>query len=54
MSDSWSLENIRRPGFLRKVPEHKIIDNHKTGLCGHDDEIHINSQSGSQWDGFRI
>jgi len=52
---NWPLHNIAHPGFQRREPEHKII-NLKSLLptiTGHDDEIHINTQSGSQWDGFK-
>lgn len=46
---NWGLENIAAPGFSRLAPEHTIkpIAPHV-----HDDIIHINTQSGSQWDGF--
>lgn len=48
---NWGLENIARPGFSRLPPDHKIkaLD---PAAWAHDDELHINTQSGSQWDGF--
>jgi hypothetical protein len=50
----WSLDNLEFPGFGRKKFEQKVIDNTpKLGDCGFDDEIHINTQSGSQWDSLK-
>ncbi|KIM49861.1 hypothetical protein M413DRAFT_21984 [Hebeloma cylindrosporum] len=40
-----------KPVFERKSPEVKMIVKAEGGV--RDDEIHINSQSGSQWDGMR-
>ena len=51
---SWSLHRLNHPGFGRRAPEHKILDLKPLGFVACDDEIHINTQSGSQWDGFRI
>ncbi len=36
------------PLFGRQVPAHEVL-----GEGGHDDVLHFNTQSGSQWDGFR-
>ena len=50
----WPLHNLQFPGFGRKQFEHKLIDNTVSlGDCGFDDEIHINTQSGSQWDSLK-
>lgn len=49
----WGLENVEFPGFNRKPFEQKILDLASIGFVACDDEIHINTQSGSQWDGFR-
>lgn len=40
--------------FNRQKFDHKIIDNSTfSSSASFDDEIHINTQSGSQWDGLR-
>ncbi|BFZ60311.1 hypothetical protein YB2330_001347 [Saitoella coloradoensis] len=49
----WGLENVQFPGFGRKEFSQKIIDLSPSGLTAHDDELHINTQSGSQWDSLR-
>jgi kynurenine formamidase len=36
------------PLFGRQAPEHEVL-----GTGGHDDVLHFNTQSSSQWDGFR-
>lgn len=48
---NWPMHNIAHPGFGRKPLEHKVfsLDPYKA----HDDEIAINTQAGSQWDGFK-
>ena len=48
---NWSLNNCQTPHSNRKPPTHTIIP--LPDWVGHDDEIHMNTQSGSQWDGFR-
>ncbi|KIV95603.1 hypothetical protein PV10_03234 [Exophiala mesophila] len=48
---NWSLNNCQTPHSNRKPPTHTIIP--LPNWVGHDDEIHMNTQSGSQWDGFR-
>jgi hypothetical protein len=50
----WALNNLEFPGFHRKPFEQKVIDlSHNLGAYGFDDEIHINTQSGSQWDSLK-
>jgi len=54
VSVNWQINKVHQPGFGRKVPEHKFIDLKPAGgYPVHDDELHINTQSGSQWDGFK-
>lgn len=54
VSVNWQLNKVHSPGFGRKVPEHRIIDlKPRGGHPVHDDEVHINTQGGSQWDGFK-
>ncbi|KAH0836939.1 hypothetical protein FOPE_04729 [Fonsecaea pedrosoi] len=52
VSLNWPLENIRNPGHNRNPIIHKFLDL-KPALVGHDDEITINTQTSSQWDGLR-
>ncbi|KAL4805230.1 putative cyclase-domain-containing protein [Aspergillus unguis] len=52
VSLNWPLENIRDPGHNRNPIEHRFLDL-KPHLVGHDDEITINTQTSSQWDGLR-
>jgi hypothetical protein len=47
---NWSLDNCSSPHSQRKKPEHRIFP--LPIWTGHDDEISINTQSGSQWDGL--
>ncbi|PWN51479.1 hypothetical protein IE53DRAFT_313848 [Violaceomyces palustris] len=54
----WPLDSLKVPGFGRKPFEHKLVDlgSHADGrpyLLHTSDEIHINTQSCSQWDGFK-
>lgn len=49
---SWPLECIVDPGHNRKPLVHNFLDL-KPALVGHDDEIIINTQTSSQWDGLR-
>uniref|UniRef100_A0A0W0GDE6 Cyclase family protein n=1 Tax=Moniliophthora roreri TaxID=221103 RepID=A0A0W0GDE6_MONRR len=42
---------LQQPLFGRKTPE--VIMKPRAGRPGRDDEININTQSGSQWDGLR-
>lgn len=48
---NWSLDNCETPHSGRRKPNHKIMQ--LPDWVGHDDEIQMNTQSGSQWDGFR-
>lgn len=51
VSTDWALDNPKFPGFGRAKFEHKIIA--KTPRTVNDDEVKLNTQSSSQWDGFR-
>jgi kynurenine formamidase len=46
----WSLDKPEEPFFGRKVFERKILDKSEPGEMSCDDELHINTQSSSQWD----
>lgn len=48
---NWSLDNCQTPHSNRMPPEHTI--KRLPDWVGHDDEVHMNTQSGSQWDGLR-
>ncbi|KIX05599.1 uncharacterized protein Z518_06471 [Rhinocladiella mackenziei CBS 650.93] len=50
---SWSMEHAQVPAVNRKQFEHRIISLRRLGHTAYDDEIAINTQSGSQWDGLR-
>ncbi|EXJ73929.1 uncharacterized protein A1O5_02223 [Cladophialophora psammophila CBS 110553] len=54
---NWSLENCSTPHSGRRPPRHKIMTLAEaqggSEWIGHDDEVWMNTQSGSQWDGFR-
>ncbi|KAJ9629988.1 hypothetical protein H2204_008792 [Knufia peltigerae] len=50
---NWNLEHAQVPAVNRKQFEHKIISLRHLGYTAYDDEITINTQSGSQWDGLR-
>lgn len=52
VSLNWPINFPEKPVFKRKSPEIKMIIKTQNGMP-RDDEIHINSQSGSQWDGLR-
>jgi len=62
----WGLENVEFPSFGRRVFENKVIGKQETeeagedgkrkvvgGSCVFDNELHFNTQSGSQWDGHK-
>ncbi|KAF2873526.1 hypothetical protein BDV95DRAFT_605027 [Massariosphaeria phaeospora] len=50
----WSLDNVEFPGFNRRQFHHKKIDLSEGGeIVGMDDEVHLNTQSGSQWDSLK-
>jgi hypothetical protein len=45
---------VQFPGFARKKLEQKQIDFAEfSNFCANDDELHINTQSGSQWDSLK-
>lgn len=48
---NWSMDNCQVPQSNRLSPRHRIIE--LADFIAHDDEIEINTQGGSQWDGFR-
>ena len=52
-NDSWPIHHTAKPGFGRQPPQHSIINLKPFGLIAHDDMIHINTQTGSQWDGLK-
>lgn len=49
----WPLENVQFPGFGRKEFNQKVIDLNSLGFKALDDEVYINTQSGSQWDSLK-
>ncbi|KAI0713745.1 hypothetical protein C8Q76DRAFT_469104 [Earliella scabrosa] len=49
---NWPVNFPNKPVFGRKPPEHHIIFKAHRG-ASHDDILHINTQSGSQWDGLK-
>jgi len=49
----WGLENVQFPGFGRKAFEQKVVDLAGLGFAALDDEVYINTQSGSQWDSLK-
>jgi len=49
----WSLDKPRFPSPGRRTMDHKVICTDGPEWWGCDDEIHINTQSSSQWDGFK-
>ncbi|KAI0738090.1 hypothetical protein C8Q80DRAFT_1222716 [Daedaleopsis nitida] len=49
---NWPINFPSKPVFGRKPPEHTIIFKAEAGAV-HDDHLHINTQSGTQWDGLR-
>lgn len=49
----WCLENVQFPGFGRKEFNQKVIDLNVLGFKALDDELYINTQSGSQWDSLK-
>ncbi|KAI1081668.1 hypothetical protein F5B20DRAFT_569615 [Whalleya microplaca] len=52
VSLSWSLKYPEHPAFNRKAFKHDIIPS-LGSPCIFDDSYDMNTQSGSQWDGFR-
>jgi hypothetical protein len=51
ISTDWSLDSMSAPCFGRRALEHTI--KHKAPRTVNDDELVFNTQSSSQWDGFR-
>lgn len=51
VSLDWPLDKPSYPTFTRKRFEHQLI--HDPTVPMNDDVIHINTQSSTQWDGFR-
>jgi hypothetical protein len=50
---NWSTDRVHDPGFGRVKPSTNVIDWHKVSdWYSYDDEITMNTQSGSQWDGL--
>ncbi|KAL0947805.1 hypothetical protein HGRIS_013878 [Hohenbuehelia grisea] len=49
---NWPINFPEKPVFGRKAPEHLTKTRSPPGIT-RDDEIHINTQSGTQWDGMR-
>lgn len=49
----WSLDNVQFPGFGRKEFQQTVVDLAPLGFKAIDDEIYINTQSGSQWDSLK-
>ncbi|KAG0650111.1 hypothetical protein D0Z07_3398 [Hyphodiscus hymeniophilus] len=47
----WTLNLPKAPCFNRRQFEHKIT--HKYPRTVNDDNVHLNTQSSTQWDGFR-
>lgn len=47
----WELNRLSYPNFKRQPVEHKIIN--KGPRIVNDDVLTFNTQSSSQWDGFR-
>ncbi|SPO25625.1 uncharacterized protein UTRI_03349_B [Ustilago trichophora] len=49
----WGLDSVDVPANQRKHFHHEIIDlKKKLGVYATDDEVHLNTQTSSQWDGF--
>ncbi|CAD6582764.1 MAG: hypothetical protein TREMPRED_003382 [Tremellales sp. Tagirdzhanova-0007] len=48
---NWPMNLPSFPAFGRQAFEHRIISKHPRPV--HDDVLHFNTQSGSQWDGLR-
>ena len=57
---NWGLEKLHNAGFGRKALVHRFVDwrtvdenGQGKGFYCFDDEVEINTQTGSQWDGLR-
>lgn len=51
ISLDWPLDKISHPPFGRQALEHRILN--KAPMTMNDDVITLNTQSSTQWDGFR-
>ncbi|KAJ5628634.1 hypothetical protein N7490_010862 [Penicillium lividum] len=51
ISLDWPLDKPSFPTDERRVFEHRIV--HHPSVPMNDDEVHMNTQSSTQWDGFR-
>lgn len=51
VSTDWFLEGMLKPGFGRQALDHTIVN--KAPRIVNDDVLTLNTQSSSQWDGFR-
>ncbi|TBU41908.1 putative cyclase-domain-containing protein [Dichomitus squalens] len=49
---NWPVNFPNKPVFGRKQPEHEVIYKAEFGAV-QDDHLHINTQSGTQWDGLK-
>ncbi|KAI0806673.1 hypothetical protein C8Q74DRAFT_1362285 [Fomes fomentarius] len=49
---NWPVNFPNKPAFGRKAPEHHVIYKPEYGAV-QDDHLHINTQSGTQWDGLK-
>ncbi|OJJ45224.1 hypothetical protein ASPZODRAFT_152926 [Penicilliopsis zonata CBS 506.65] len=50
----WPLNALSHPGFGRKPFAQRVLNLlEKSETCAFDDEIHLNTQSGSQWDSLK-
>jgi hypothetical protein len=47
------MDYIKEPGFFWEKCKHEFKNLKPLGFVAWDDLIHIDTQSGSQWDGFR-
>jgi len=53
VSLNWPIHFPSRPAFERKIPSITTFFKYSSSIPVRDDEIHINTQSGSQWDGLK-
>lgn len=49
----WELHNVEFPGFGRMKFENKVMGKLDAGFYAVDNEVHMNTQSGSQWDSHK-
>jgi len=50
---NWRMDFPATPHSGRRKPCHRIFELQEGGWTGCDDEVEMNTQGGSQWDGFR-